>query len=543
MRPLLLIALTLLPAAHPNAQVSLLTNAEGTALQYWGLNPNGGPTVDLDGTVLVVGSPWTKLGTTPYVGRVTVLRWNGSTWLDEQELTSSDPAASEFFGSAVAVQGNTVFVGVPEDAIGGVDDMGSVRVFSRDGASWIESQVLTALGGEADDFFGMSLAVSGDVLVVGACSDTVGAYDLLGSARVFRLVGRSWVEQATLTPFDGFGADRFGYSVDIDGDVIVVGALFDFPNPGKHGSASVFRWNGSVWAAEQLLTAENIAEEQEEQERFGRSVSVSGDVIVVGAPRDSVFGQPEAGSATVFRWDGATWVREQYLVAGVHAGMNSGDSVSVSGDTIVLGAPAESPWSGQAKGNAQVYRWSGASWEAAETLGLGDVPGATTGIYADDFGDAVALEGGTAVVAIPGLKVGDNVAQGGVFVYGLDHWVDLGGGTTGIAGEPRLTMSGLLTPSSTLKLGLAGGTPSTLTLVFMSLASAPAPFLGGTLHTLPVALIAVVSTDATGNLHGSAKFPAAVAAGQELWFQAALADSSVPVYGASLSNAVKGTVP
>jgi hypothetical protein len=121
-------------------------------------------------------------------------------------------------------------------------------------------------------------------------------------------------------------------------------------------------------------------------------------------------------------------------------------------------------------------------------------------------------------------------------------WSDLGGGTTGIVGPPLLTMSGPLTASSFVTLDLVDGAPSALAIIFISFTSSPAPFLGGTLHAFPYDELVVFGTDAAGEIHGSASFPGATS-GAQLWFQVGLEDASVPVYGASLSNGVVGTVP
>jgi hypothetical protein len=123
-----------------------------------------------------------------------------------------------------------------------------------------------------------------------------------------------------------------------------------------------------------------------------------------------------------------------------------------------------------------------------------------------------------------------------------ESWTDVGGGTAGIAGTPELSLQGPLTPASTLTLDLVDGPPLAPALVFVSFASTPTPFLGGTLHAFPFLGPLIVGTDAAGEIHGSAPFPF-VASGTDLWFQVGLQDATVPVFGASLSNGVKGTVP
>jgi hypothetical protein len=121
-------------------------------------------------------------------------------------------------------------------------------------------------------------------------------------------------------------------------------------------------------------------------------------------------------------------------------------------------------------------------------------------------------------------------------------WVDLGGGTTGGAGAPLLTMSGPLNPGSTVTLEMMDGAPSAFSIVFISFSSVPTPFVGGTLHAWPANAQVFVFTDAAGELNGSVTWPGALS-GTQLWFQVAMQDPSVPIFGASLSNGVRGTVP
>ena len=120
--------------------------------------------------------------------------------------------------------------------------------------------------------------------------------------------------------------------------------------------------------------------------------------------------------------------------------------------------------------------------------------------------------------------------------------MNLGGGTPGVTGQPALQLEGPLTPSSAFQLNLRAAAPSALVGVFISFTSSPAPFLGGTLHAFPIDELVFAATDPGGELSGGAVFPGGPS-GAQLWFQIGIVDASVPVYGASLSNGVVGTVP
>ena len=103
-------------------------------------------------------------------------------------------------------------------------DQGSAYVFTRSGTTWTQQAKLTASDGAADDYFGYSVALSGDTALVGAYWDDVGANYDQGSAYVFTRSGTTWTQQAKLTASDGAAGDHFGHSVALSGDTALVGA-------------------------------------------------------------------------------------------------------------------------------------------------------------------------------------------------------------------------------------------------------------------------------------------------------------------------------
>ena len=168
-----------------------------------------------------------------------------------------ESAFGDLFGNSVAISGNRVIVGAPHDDDAG-DSSGSAYVFEFDGG-WNQEQKLTTLDGNAGDKCGSSVAISGDVAVVGAPEDTP-AGPLSGSAYIFRFDGNSWIQDQKLTASDMSPASFFGWSVAIEGDVALVGAL----NAGtlNKGAAYVFRYNGASWIQEQKLTASDGAPDE-----------------------------------------------------------------------------------------------------------------------------------------------------------------------------------------------------------------------------------------------------------------------------------------
>ena len=193
--------------------------------------------------------------------------------------------------------------------------------------------MLTASDGMAGDQFGYSVAIDGDTLVVGAYGVGDNGFNS-GSAYVFTRTGTIWTEQAKLTASDGAERDRFGWSVAIDVNTIVVGAWGDDDNGERSGSAYVFTRSGTTWSQQTKLTASDGAA----RDQFGGSVAIAGDTIVVGAHQDDENGN-RSGSAYVFTRTETTWTQQAKLTASDGAADDIfGISVAIAGDTIVAGA-------------------------------------------------------------------------------------------------------------------------------------------------------------------------------------------------------------
>jgi hypothetical protein len=253
-----------------------LQAAEGVAGDHFGW------TVAISGDVVVVGSH----RETAYV-----FRWNGTSWIGTK-LIQSDPSGDSF-GRNVAISGNVVLVSATQDDDNG-QQSGSVYVFRWNGTSWTEEDEIFASDGETYEFFGISVAVSGDVAVVGKATDSDNGTNA-GSAYVFRWNGASWAEEAKLLASDGAANDRFGESLTVSGDVIIVGAQRDTDRGAESGSAYVFRWNGTSWVEQAKL----LAWDGQTNDSFGISVAILDNLAIVGTPYDDDNGG-DSGSAYVF---------------------------------------------------------------------------------------------------------------------------------------------------------------------------------------------------------------------------------------------------
>jgi endonuclease/exonuclease/phosphatase family metal-dependent hydrolase len=363
------------------AELGKLLASDGASNNYFGFS------VAVSGDVAVVGAYGDDdQGTNS--GAAYVFRFDGSTWRQEAKLTASDGASLDYFGFSVAVSGDVVVVGAYRDDDQGTDS-GSAYVYRYDGSTWIEEAKLVASDGAYRDYFGCSVAVSGDVAVVGAYWGNDNQGTSSGSAYVFRFDGSAWCQETKLTVTGGATYDYFGYSVAVSGDVAVVGAYGEDGQGTDSGAAYVFHFAGSVWTQEAKLTASDRAS----YDCFGASVACSGDVAVVGAYRDDDQAT-HSGSAYVFRFDGSTWIQEVKLTASDGASYDYfGHSVAISGDVAVVGASRDDD-NGTDSGSAYVYEFDGATWVEAAKLAASD------GAVNDYFGYSVAVSGGTAVIGV-----------------------------------------------------------------------------------------------------------------------------------------------
>ena len=230
-------------------------------------------------------------------------------------------------------------------------------------ASFNERQRITSTPRGVGAQHGNAVAISGSTMVVGARFDSTTASQA-GAAFVYVLSGGTWTQQAVLLAGDGALSDKFGYSVAISEDTIVVGSYNDDAPLSNGGSAYVFVRNGTTWSFQQKLTAGDGTADDE----FGSSVAITGEVIVVGAHFADLPGNSQAGSAYVFRRSGTVWAQTQKLipVAAVPLGDHFGESVAVSGSTLAVGASGDDTPE-TAAGAVYLYNDSGGNYASSKS--------------------------------------------------------------------------------------------------------------------------------------------------------------------------------
>ena len=290
------------PPAPPLVMLALqqaqLTAADGAAGDRFGWR------VAISGDSALVGVPGADVGGNLDQGSAYVFVRSGGAWSLQTKLTAADGAASDEFGHDVALDGDMALVGAAGDDVGSNIDQGSAYVFVRSGSSWSQQALLTAADGAANDWFAQAVALDGDRAVVGAYGDDVGSNIDQGSASVFVRSGSTWSQQQKLTVADGAANDWFGYSVALSGNSALVGAPGDDVGSNREqGSASVFVRSGSTWSRQAKLTGTAGAAPAD---FFGEgAVALDGGRALVGAPWGDVGSNRDQGSAYVFALEGA----------------------------------------------------------------------------------------------------------------------------------------------------------------------------------------------------------------------------------------------
>jgi hypothetical protein len=265
------------------SQQQKLIAADGEVEDFFGIS------VAIDGNYAIIGA----VGDDSAKGSAYIFKWNGTNWSQQAKITASDGIAEDSFGNSVSLYGDTAIIGVSADDDNG-SYSGSVYVFRRDGVLWSQQQKLTAADGAAEDNFGVSVSINGDRLIIGSLGDDDNGSNS-GSAYMFTWNGASWSQQQKLTPSDGAAEDFFGCSVSICDNYVVVGAHHDDDRGVDAGSAYIFEWNGASWSQQAKLLADDGAA----GDSLGTSVSISGGKPIAGARFDDDKGA-DSGSAYIF---------------------------------------------------------------------------------------------------------------------------------------------------------------------------------------------------------------------------------------------------
>jgi len=363
-----------------------------------------GVAVAVDGDTAVIGA-YMDDDNGSESGSAYVFTRAAGVWTEQAKLLASDGAADDYFGDAVALDGDTAVIGASWDDDNG-DRSGSAYVFTRTAGVWTEQAKLLPSDGAIYDFFGRSVALDGGKAVIGAHGAHNDNGDESGAAYVFTRTAGVWTEQAKLLASDGADDDSFGKRVSLDGDTAIIGAGDDDDNDHCSGSAYVFIRGAGGWTEQAKLLPSDGAS----YDYFGDAVAVDDDTALIGAAGDDIGGA--SGSAYVFTRTAGVWTEQAKLrPADLADGEYFGVSAALDGDTAVIGSHVEAPI-GSDSGVVYLFdRMDGVWTEEAKLLSSG-------GAVDDQFGWAVALDDDTAVIGAPHRYDADTVA-GAAYVFRL----------------------------------------------------------------------------------------------------------------------------
>ena len=360
-----------------------------------------GRSVAIDGGTAVIGAPGDD-DQGDGAGAVYIFVRSGGAWVQQQKLTASDGESGDGFGSAMALYENTLIIGAPYANDMG-EDSGSAYVFRRDARGiWSLQQKLTSSDAEAWDEFGISVAVEGDVLVIGAFGDDAYA----GSAYVFNYQGTTWSEQQKLVAGSRESLEFYGVSVAIDENFVAVGAYLDYYLNGLAGSVYVYGFDGDIWTEQQRLTPSNGWYD----DLFGSAIDLDAGNLVVGAPYDNASAEC-TGAAYLFTRYEQVWSQQQKLVASdCNYGDEFGNAVAVDGDRIAIGNTADDD-AGEDSGSAYLFIKSNGIWQEQMKLLASD------GLTDDRLGVSVAVSDSTVLVGAPGFDSSQSGNIGAAYLF------------------------------------------------------------------------------------------------------------------------------
>jgi hypothetical protein len=398
-----------------------------------------GRSVAISGDTLVVGAPGEDSSadsgeaddSTSKSGAAYVFTLSDGIWSQQAYLKASNAEAGDEFGYSVSISGDTLVVGAHHEdssandgeANNSAENSGAAYVFTRSDGLWSQQAYLKASNAEANDYFGHSVSISGETLVVGAYGEESSASggeadnsaSGAGAAYVFTHSGGAWRQQAYLKASNAEVNDLFGYSVSISSDTLVVGAHYEDSSADggeannsaeNSGAAYVFTRSDGVWSQQAYLKSSNA----EEKDQFGFSVSISGDTLVIGAyGEDSSSNGGEvdnsaanAGAAYVFTRSDGAWNQQTYLkTSNTEDYIHFGRSVAISGDTLAIGSqgiPTTEGFLVRQIGATYVFTRSGGVWGLQTSLIPRNLIWGNDLVVSDYIGGSVAISGDNLVV-------------------------------------------------------------------------------------------------------------------------------------------------
>ncbi len=348
-------------------------------------------------------------GLTSSSGSAYVYDFDGTSWGQTTKLTASDETSGDSFGTSVVLSSNRILIGSPKDnlSIGG-SDAGSAYVFDFDGSNWSETAKIQATDAASRDELAISVSLFGDRLLVGAFKDDDNGADS-GSAYVFDFDGINWIQSTKILAPISSAEDQFGFSVSIDNNMAIVGAPFDGDLGNGSGSVYFYNLNGNTWS----LDSKQFAADTSGGHQFGRAVSILNNRAIIGAVSARNNSSASSGAAYVFEYDGSNWIETAKLLALDGASSDLfGLSIELQENRVIIGAEGDDiNSSNRDSGAAYVFDYDGTNWSQTTKLTASDRR------ERDNFGHSVSLSGDTALIGAYRDDFGSLTNFGSVYVF------------------------------------------------------------------------------------------------------------------------------
>ena len=371
---------------------TVLVDPEGASGDLFGVS------ISVSDQWLHAGAMWDDTLAGPDRGSVLAFERVAEHWVFRQRLEAPESVEGDYFGNAVAFDGDTVLVGAYHTTIEGEVSQGAAHIFVRDGSSWTHLQRLLVADGQADDYAGASVAIEGDTAVVCARYDDNGSVLDQGSASIFkRGASGQWKQTQKLVAPEGAMHDSFGFHCAISEGILAIGANWDdLPGAVDQGSVHIFAPDAAgMYQHVQRVTATDGEGHQE----FGIRVALSGSVLAVGAPGSTVDGLSACGAVYIFsRSTSGVWTQRAKIVAPDRAAFDQfASGLSLAPGVLAVGAwAADMPDRPDCGRLYSVRRALDGSWTRFDSWSAdAATPAGAAGAFL-----------GTAVATLPGRLIG-----------------------------------------------------------------------------------------------------------------------------------------
>ncbi|MEZ4398012.1 MAG: T9SS type A sorting domain-containing protein [Candidatus Krumholzibacteriia bacterium] len=313
-----------------------------------GVGDKFGAAAAVEGDRIAVGSPSNDEAASG-AGAVYLYELQGGAWTQTDKLMPAELKANDSFGAPLVMQGDWLFAAATDDDSLG-SKAGAVYAYHREGGVWMEQQKLLAPDGYYQDFFGYALALDGDRLAIGVPRDDDTETDS-GAVWIYERDGLTWLPTLKLHASNPDYTDGFGEGLALQGNRLVIGTPGDDDAANAAGAIYVYEFDGADWQETDKLVLENAAV----ADGLGKVVALHGDLIVAGVPNDGEAGYV-AGAAHVFVREPAGWIHHKKLIAADTSDYDRlGFSVTTDGLQIAVGAATDNLPNGSNLGSVRLW--------------------------------------------------------------------------------------------------------------------------------------------------------------------------------------------